>query len=617
MPYLIASLLALALGPLLAVGARRFRATTIALDSFVLVVLGGLVVLHILPDALKGAGWWALLAALGAFALAGIAERSLRSSAGAERGRIGRRLFFCLALTGLGFHSVVDGLALTGAEVHGDHIHFGVEPDTEGTIWAIAVLLHRVPVAISLWWIVAPLIGVRTAVLSMLVIAGGTIVGFATGGPLLTTASPVSLGLFEAVLCGTLMHVVLHADLPPAPRGANPWLIRGATLFGLVAGLALVFFIESGHGHTHGTDSAPGMIETFLGLALESAPALLAAYLAVGLAQGFLPRGFMRRASRGRPLGDSLRGMAIGIPLPVCSCGVVPMYRDLVRQGASMAAGIAFMIATPELEFAAILLTWQLLGGEVAIARIGAAALLAIGVAVAVAKIARPSTEPDVTAAEETPGARPTVRQRLRTATRAGLGEAVDETAAWIVLGLALAAFLTPVLDPTALAGLPSWLGVPIAALVGMPLYVCASGSTPLAAVLVAKGLSPGAAIAFLLTGPATNVTTFGVLARLHDRRAAIAFAVLMFAGATCAGWLTDFALGELHPPITHAFHQEHGTVLDWICLVVLGLIVLASLLRQGIRRFLGQLFDTPSLAELTGGRTASDDHAHQGHSHC
>lgn len=626
MLYLIASLVALALGPLLAIGARRYRSSAIVLDAFTLVVLGGLVVLHILPHALEGAGGFALLAALAAFALAGLAERSLRSGEFAAGGRVGRRLFFLLTLIGLGFHAIVDGLALTGAVVHGDHVHLpdGASHDNGGSIMALAVLLHRVPFAIGLWWIVAPLIGARIAILCMLVLGGGTVVGFAMGDTLLGGASPWSLALFEAVLCGTLMHVVLHADLPPPPRGASPWLIRGATLLGLGAGGAVVYAVEAGSGHSHGSANGPGIVSTFVGLALETAPALLIAYLAVGLAQGFVPQGFVRRATSGRPLGEALRGMAIGLPLPVCSCGVVPMYRDLVRQGASMAAGIAFLIATPELEFAAVLLTWQLLGAELAIARVAAAALLAIVVAVVLARIAQRRSAATAEHLENVLPPPPIgLGARLRTTVRAGFGEAVDETAAWILLGLGLAAFLTPLLDPGALAGFPSWLGVPVAALIGMPLYVCASGSTPLAAVLVAKGLSPGAAIAFLLTGPATNVTTFGVLARLHDRRIAIAFAALTLLGASIAGWTTDALVGSIALPAAAAFGHADGSLLQWICLALLAVVVLASLLRQGIRRFVGQIFDTPSLAELTGTGPRmpncgpGDDHGHHhGHHH-
>jgi hypothetical protein len=154
---------------------------------------------------------------------------------------------------------------------------------------------------------------------------------------------------------------------------------------------------------------------------------------------------------------------------------------------------------------------------------------------------------------------------------------------------------------------LPSLAAVPLAALIGMPVYVCASGSTPLAAVLVAHGLSPGAAIAFLLTGPATNVTTFGVLARLHGGATARTFAVTMFGGATAAGLAVDAILsGSFAAPAAGHVHHALST-LELLAVGVLGLVILASILRQGVRRFLGQLFDTPTLAELTA---PHDDHA-------
>src|SRR5262249_52536105 len=123
-------------------------------------------------------------------------------------------------------------------------------------------------------------------------------------------------------------------------------------------------------------------------------------------------------------------------------------------------------------------------------------------------------------------GTKAPIAARLAGGLRYGFGDMVDSTAPWILVGLGLAALLGPWLSAGGVEGVPRALEVPLFALIGMPLYVCASGSTPLAAVLIAKGVSPGAAIAFLLTGPATNVTTFGVLARLHSKKTAALFAL-------------------------------------------------------------------------------------------
>src|SRR5690606_4249129 len=148
------------------------------------------------------------------------------------------------------------------------------------------------------------------------------------------------------------------------------------------------------------------------------------------------------------------------------------MSPALVGQGSWLAAASPFLSATPELEIAAILLSWELLGPDVAIARLLAAVVLALVVALAIARVARKLPRPadlggDDAAADPRPSS---FVGRLRHAARAGLGEAVDETAAWILLGLGIAAFLTPLLDPGALAELGSGIGVPLAALAGMPL---------------------------------------------------------------------------------------------------------------------------------------------------
>ena len=179
-----------------------------------------------------------------------------------------------------------------------------------------------------------------------------------------------------------------------------------------------------------------------------------------------------------------------------------------------------------------------------------------------------------------------------------GFGEAVDGTAAWILIGIGIAAWLLPNLDPDWLAELPRGLEVPIAALMGLPIYVCASGSTPLVAVLVAKGLSPGAALAFLLTGPATNVTTFGVVRSMHGKTAGLVFATAVGAGAIALGYLVDLLLP---PALTAAAELRHDHTASWlesVSLAVLTVLFLASVLRRGVRGFLAPLFDAPTLAE-------------------
>ncbi|MHC5064008.1 MAG: permease [Planctomycetota bacterium] len=361
----------------------------------------------------------------------------------------------------------------------------------------------------------------------------------------------------------------------------------------LSAALALAFII---HDHSHGLASSA---EIFLDLARESAPALLLAYLLVGFSDQLLPSSWLSRIARGGRMAQAMRGVAIGLPLPICSCGIVPIYRELIVRGAPSAAALAFLIATPELEVAAILLTWQLMGTELAITRIVAAAVLALAIGLLLGKAVSKASQSDASTADSRPKERKTPGQVIVGALRFGFGSAVDHTAAWILVGLGVSALLLPHVDPSVWRG-SNW-DVPIAAALGLPIYVCASGSTPLVAVLVMKGLSPGAALAFLLTGPATNLTTFGMLRQLHGTRIAMAFAGGVMLLACGLGYAADLVLASSETAQnTRLSESEHDTTLGNVMLAALAAVFLSSLLRQGTRPFVEQLFSSPGLR--TGG---------------
>jgi hypothetical protein len=174
-----------------------------------------------------------------------------------------------------------------------------------------------------------------------------------------------------------------------------------------------------------------------------------------------------------------------------------------------------------------------------------------------------------------------------------------------VVFGLGVAAVAAPILQGSILNWLPPGVEVLMWALVGIPVEVCASGATPMVAVLVAAGVSPGAGVAFLLTGPASNLSTVGVLARLHGRRTALAFAAMTLVVAVVLGVLVNLALpGYQVPSKTSAAGHEHGLGSE-IALYAVAIAMLASLLRQGPRAFLGQIL------ELAAGSGLGHSHDH------
>ncbi len=160
-----------------------------------------------------------------------------------------------------------------------------------------------------------------------------------------------------------------------------------------------------------------------------------------------------------------------------------------------------------------------------------------------------------------------------------------------------MAALAHPILGQGWLQALPPFLEVMIFALIGLPIYVCASGATPIVAVLLINGVSPGAALAFLLTGPATNVSTFGILAQLHNRKVAIVFGFATMIIAVSLGILVNTLLPNISLLAASDLHLEETSILQQVSLFLLLSIFLISLLRQGARAFVGEVTSNFKLA--------------------
>lgn len=572
---LIATLLALMSGPLLYLLARNRPPLHALLDGFVLVSITGLVLLDALPSALAAGGVWSL-----AFLLAGLLGPTLLEHLLTRARREAHLAALALAVSGLIIHSLADGAALAPGAQAQDSL-------------ALAVAVHSLPVGLVVWWLMAPVFGALLPSLALAAMTLGTLAGFHYGIELGGLIGPQAGAWFQALVAGSILHVVFgrpHLDEDSEHhRGPAPW--EG---LGNLAALLALF----GLGTLHAASPAQAaFLERLLDLALESAPALLIAYLIGGFIAGELPQSWLRWIGRGGTLAQAARGMAVGLPLPICSCGVLPVYRSLVQRGVPQAAGLAFLIATPEVGLTALLVSFPLLGLEYTLLRVASAAVLAIFVAWILTRLL-PSAPtmvapaPACCAHEHGHAHAPAATGgRIPRALRAGLVELVDGTAPWIVAGLLIAALAMPYLHTVMWNQLPDALEILAFAALGLPLYVCAAGATPLVAVLIAAGVSPGAAIAFLLTGPATNIATFGVLSTLHGRRLALAFGGVTALGAVLVGLLVNQVAPDTLPPVA-ALHQHAPSLWQQLSLLALLLLFTASLLRLGGRAFIGGLQD-------------------------
>lgn len=578
MHLLVASLLPLLLGPLLAGWLVRWHHTARALDAFILVSVAGLVLLHILPQAFADAGAIAVLAALVGAIIPMVGGKLFSTKPGTVR-----TVTLAVALVGLAMHAIMDGLALAPQCAHG-HGHEHAHDSALG----FAVVLHRIPVGLAIWWLVRPRLGLRIAILSILCISVSSVVGYFAADHLFEWMHGPALGAFQAMVAGSLLHVAVgHSATAQKPEIAQPARWQVPSAIGGVIGIGAVMILASAHPLKPVAEFHLEMGTTFLTLARESALALLLAYGLAAILYIFLPGTLGARLRGGSALSQAARGVGAGIAVTTCSCGVTHRYADLVRGGAPPAAAIAFLLAAPELSLAAVFLSFRLLGAEMTLARVVAAAGLALlaGLLIGSRIVNKRSLVPEEPAEKTAPWS-----SRIREGIRFGFVRVVDFTLPWFVVGLLVAALLEPLLDPARIAQLPAGLDVPLLTLLGLPLYVCASGSTPMAAVLIHKGISPGAAIAFLLTGPATNVTTFGVLARLHGRKTAIAFGLIVALGAMLVGFVANLVLPAEGLVPLHELASSPPGLVDTLALVALAVLLLLSLLRQGAHGFVGRV---------------------------
>ncbi len=575
---LFASFISLSLGPLIYRVSRNRLPMLSLLDGFIFVCITGLVALSILPAILARGHWWSLLFAfLGMFGPS-FTEKIFKK--GADRVH---STALVLGLIGLCVHAAADGAALTNP-------HFSLGQSQH--LLPFAVILHRFPVGLTIWWLVRPIFGVRTALVVFALVIVSTTLGFGLGPQVLVGLSSQAMAWFQALVAGSLAHVVFHQPGIKSQLMAKGGSSRKTGFYegsGALLGIGLMAVFLGGEDAVHGSINLP-IFRTFLGLALRSAPALLLAYLVAGFMSSFLSQASIQWMNKGAKWTQAVRGMSLGLPFPICSCGVVPLYRTLVQRGAPATAAMAFLISTPELGLDAVLMSIPLLGTQMTVARVLAAAVVAFAVGWIVGGPMTPAAKLEP-GQQQVPGTeRQAFGDKVRSALKVGLGEVVDHTAPWILFGLTLAALAESFLQPGRLGALPSSFEVILFTLLGLPTYVCASSATPFVAVLLAKGVSPGAALAFLLTGPATNVTTFGVLGQLHSRRIALKFSLSIILFSASLGYLTNALLPDFKSVPLSGSTVESASLVELFCLICLAFLYAWSLLRRGTRKFVGEI---------------------------
>ncbi len=344
----------------------------------------------------------------------------------------------------------------------------------------------------------------------------------------------------------------------------------------------------------------------------ESAFFILTGFLFAGLLDAFVSTERLSAWLAGTRRRTVFLATIVGAPLPLCSCGVLPTAVMLRRKGAGKGSTLSFLISTPETSVQSILLTYGLLGPAMAIIRPLAACATALlaGLVENTLEIRRnEDTKPteDETAAESCPSccehehgdnanSESDAKSRgagVHTALRFAFVDLFDDIFGWLVIGILVAAAIQALLPPEVLQAI---LGGEVQSmllmvLIGVPLYICAEASTPIAAALIAQGVSPGAGLVLLLVGPATNIGSLGVLRPLLGTRAIVVYLVSIIAVSIAAGLCTNyFLLGPAADWQVRAL--DAPLVPGWLKIAAAVGFLLLSLASLGRQRYLHRIAD-------------------------
>ncbi len=285
------------------------------------------------------------------------------------------------------------------------------------------------------------------------------------------------------------------------------------------------------------------IIVEFWSVFAEMSPYLLFGFFVAGLLSMLVSRQMVERHLGGPGLMPSLKAAILGVPLPLCSCGVIPVSMSLFKQGASRGATISFLLSTPQTGVDSILVTYSLLGPVFAIVRPLVALVTGVvgGTLVSLFGQTKIASDPTNTPTED-PVTNGTWKQRFLEGMKHAFIILPRSLGKPLLLGLVIAAIISSLVPDDFFTdklgrGLPAML---VMMVVGIPIYVCASASVPVAAALILKGLSPGAVLVFLMTGPATNAAGLMTIWNALGRRTALLYLMTVVICALGAGLLFD-----------------------------------------------------------------------------
>jgi uncharacterized membrane protein YraQ (UPF0718 family)/copper chaperone CopZ len=270
----------------------------------------------------------------------------------------------------------------------------------------------------------------------------------------------------------------------------------------------------------------------------EMSPYLLLGFLFAGILRVVFPRKMITRYMGQNNFRSVFNASLLGVPMPLCSCGVLPAGIGFYRNGASKGPTISFLISTPQTGVDSILATYSLLGLPLAIIR-PVVALVTGLVGGVLGNAAERNSKDEKARSNE--GEVPYERS-VKELFRYGFVELIQDISKWLVIGMLVAALLSVLIPGDFFTSTISseYLAMLLMLAASVPLYICATGSIPIAAVLLMKGLAPGAALVLLMAGPATNIATMAVIGNTLGKRSLWVYLGTIIGGALFFGILVN-----------------------------------------------------------------------------
>jgi len=293
-------------------------------------------------------------------------------------------------------------------------------------------------------------------------------------------------------------------------------------------------------------DFIKSIIVGFWATIAEMSPYLLFGFFVAGILSVLVSQRLVEKHLGGRGIWPLLKASLFGIPLPLCSCGVIPVSMSLHKQGASKGSTVSFLLSTPQTGMDSIFVTLSLLGPLFAIFRPLAALVTGLvggGLVDVFGQSARDETRDPRPDTQATSHEQQATRNKVTRGLKYGFVTLPRDIGKALLVGLVIAALISAMVPPGYFADKlgPGILQMVVMMLLGIPVYVCATASVPVAAALILAGLTPGAALVFLMTGPATNAASFVTIWKALGRATAITYLATVAGCAILGGILLNY----------------------------------------------------------------------------